>query len=171
VLAYQRQSQRELLLELSAERDTLDLARALKTPEIWELAALSHRHMTRFECIALGQAQRSYSASVAAGASALIIRLVGALSVVAATNTKATITASALTAIGSTLSGFLSVTFLNTYRLTTQQMGYYHGQPLVTCYLLHVERLLEDPDVELSLDERRAAFLRLQHSILQAAEP
>jgi hypothetical protein len=170
VLVRQRQSERELLLELSTERDVLDLVWAVETRELWELAALSHRQMTRFECTALGQAQRSYSASVAAAASALLVLLVGAVSIVVAAGTGATITASALTAIGVTLSGFVSAIFLKTYRLTVQQMGYYYGQPLVNCYLLHAERLLKDKGVHLSQDERRNAFSRVQNSLLQAAK-
>jgi len=36
---------------------------------------------------------------------------------------------------------YLSVTFLKTFTMTSKQLSYYYGQPLVHCYLLHAEWL------------------------------
>ena len=58
--------------------------------------------------------------------------------------TTAKVTAGALAAAGTVLSGFLVKTFLKAYQMASRQMSYYYGQPLVHCYLLHAEWLASE---------------------------
>jgi hypothetical protein len=73
----------------------------------------------------------------------LLVLLVGATTVLAVQGIAGQIIAGALTAVGAALSSYLSVTFLRTFQMTSKQMSYYYGQPLVHCYLLHAEWLGE----------------------------
>jgi hypothetical protein len=48
-------------------------------------------------------------------------------------------------------------------------MSYYYGQPLVNCYLLHAERLLERCGRDLGADQRREDVQEVIRTILDAA--
>ena len=162
--------QRELELEVSTERDILALIWSVERRDLWELAVVSRRQMTRFECLAVAQARVSFSASVTAAAAALAVLVGGALVMIGAASFGVSVTTAVLTAAGSALSGFLSVIFLRTYKMTSEQLSYYYGQPLVNCYLLHAERLLELAEPTQTLDERGRSVMMLVDQLLHAAD-
>ncbi len=108
-----------------------------------QLLLFNFRLMDRFSATALGQARVSFVACLVAAGATLIVLLTGSAAVLAAGTTSVQVTSGALTAVGTALSGYLSFTFLKTYEMTSRQMSYYYGQPLVHCYLLHAEWLAE----------------------------
>ncbi|TQS46086.1 TRADD-N-associated membrane domain-containing protein [Cryptosporangium phraense] len=118
------------------------------------LVAFNFQEMDRFVTIALTQAQFSFLASVVAGAAALLVLLGGTTGVLLSDSAATGISTAVLSAVGSMLSGFVSVTFLRTYQMATRQMSYYYGQPLVHCYLLHAEWLAQRFDLESSVKDR-----------------
>jgi hypothetical protein len=99
--------------------------------------------MDRFVATALGQARASYVACVIAATVGLLVLLAGTTAVLMVGSLSGQIAAGTLTAAGVALSGYLSATFLRTFGMTSRQMSYYYGQPLVHCYLLHAEWLAE----------------------------
>jgi MFS family permease len=105
------------------------------------LAKANFKQMRMFTVIALRQARMSYYASLAAASVSLLVLAFGGAVAVGVTATSGKIAAGTVTAIGVALSGFLSATFMSTYRMAARQMSYYYGQPLVHCYLLHAEWL------------------------------
>ncbi|GAA3204726.1 hypothetical protein ACFO1B_42160 [Dactylosporangium siamense] len=108
-----------------------------------QLLLFNFRLMDRFSATALGQARVSFVACLMAAGATLVVLLTGSATVLAAGTTSVQVTSGALTAVGTALSGYLSFTFLKTYEMTSRQMSYYYGQPLVHCYLLHAEWLAE----------------------------
>jgi hypothetical protein len=108
-----------------------------------QLLLFNFRLMDRFSATALGQARVSFVACLVAAGATLIVLLTGSAAVLAAGTTSVQVTSGALTAVGTALTGYLSFTFLKTYEMTSRQMSYYYGQPLVHCYLLHAEWLAE----------------------------
>jgi Cyanobacterial TRADD-N associated 2-Transmembrane domain len=131
--------------------------------------AFSHRQMTRFECVALTQATLSHLASLIAAGLGFLVLVSGAWITLTRTTGDATVTGAVMTGIGTALSGFLSVTFLRTFQITTRQMSYYYGQPMVNCYLLHAERLLERCDRGLGAEQRREDVQDVVATILDVA--
>lgn len=105
------------------------------------LAKANFKQMRMFTVIALRQARMSYYASLVAASVSLLVLAFGGAVAVGIAPTTGKIAAGSVTAVGVALSGFLSATFMNTYRMAARQMSYYYGQPLVHCYLLHAEWL------------------------------
>jgi hypothetical protein len=108
---------------------------------VQRLALFNFRQLSRFTSIAIVQGRTSYLVGLAAAGMAFIVLLSGAVVTLTFPNSGIQIASGALTAAGAALSSFVSFIFLRTYRMTTQQMSYYYGQPLVHCYLLHAERI------------------------------
>lgn len=131
--------------------------------------AFSHRQMTRFECVALTQANLSHIASLLAAGLGFVVLTGGAWITLTHASGDATVAGAIMTGVGTALSGFLSVTFLRTFEITTEQMSYYYGQPMVNCYLLHAERLLERCDRGLGADQRRQDVQEVVTTILDVA--
>lgn len=127
---------------IGTEQEAHELERAGRE-DLGPFMAFSHRQMTRFECVALTQAKASHAASLLAAALGFVVLVAGAWVTFTRGNADDTVTGAVMTGVGTALSGFLSVTFLRQYRITSEQMSYYYGEPLVNCYLLHAERLLE----------------------------
>jgi hypothetical protein len=111
----------------------------ISDPTISGLAKANFKQLRMFTVIALRQARMSYYASLVAASISLLVLTSGAAVTDGLVGTSAKITAASLTTVGVALSGFLSATFLSTYRMAARQMSYYYGQPLVHCYLLHAE--------------------------------
>jgi hypothetical protein len=118
-----------------------DIAKDIKTDALGDLVSFNFQMMERFVDVALGQARSAYSAAAIGAAAALVVLLAGTATVMATENVAAQVTAGVLAAAGVALSGYISTTFLQTFRMTSRQMSYYYGQPLVHCYLLHAEWL------------------------------
>jgi hypothetical protein len=125
------------------------------------LAKANFKQLRMFTVIALRQARMSYYASLVAASISLLVLTCGAAVTEGLAGTSAKITAASLTTVGVALSGFLSATFLSTYRMAARQMSYYYGQPLVHCYLLHAEwlalTLAEHPERKADADLWREA--------------
>jgi hypothetical protein len=153
-----RQRQRECQ-ELGA------IVEVIQNPALGKLVSFNFRLMDRFIAVALGQARASFLGCSVAAATALLVLLAGTATVVTADNAGAQVTAGVLTAAGAALSGFLSVTFLRTFEMTSRQMSYYYGQPLVHCYLLHAEWLVERFDK----DADPKARWTMHHELIRAA--
>jgi hypothetical protein len=66
--------------------------------------------------------------------------------------------------VGTVLSGFLTRTFLRAYQMTSTQMSYYYGQPLVHCYLLHAQWLASEASEH--LDD--SGKLHLRKKVIEA---
>jgi hypothetical protein len=105
------------------------------------LAKANFKQMRMFTVIALRQARMSYYASLVAASVSLLVLAFGGAVAVGVAPTTGKIAAGGVTAVGVAMSGFLSATFMKTYRVAAHQMSYYYGQPLVHCYLLHAEWL------------------------------
>jgi len=141
--------------ELIAALDTIT------DPTISGLAKANFKQLRMFTVIALRQARMSYYASLVAASISLLVLTSGAAVTDGLAGTSAKITGASLTTVGVALSGFLSATFLSTYRMAARQMSYYYGQPLVHCYLLHAEwlalALAEHPERKVDADLWREA--------------
>jgi hypothetical protein len=155
-------------LTIETEREALELEHA-GGDALGPFMAFSHRQMTRFECVALAQAKVSHAASLLAAALGFVVLIVGAWVTFTRGSVDDTVTGAVMTGVGTALSGFLSITFLRTFRITSEQMSYYYGQPLVNCYLLHAERLLERCGLDLGADQRREDVQEVIRTILDAA--
>lgn len=116
-----------------------DALRGIGDGTLSGLARANFRQMRMFTNVALRQARMSFYASLAAASVSLMLLLSGGAVASGLAGSGAKIAAASVTAIGAALSGFFTATFLKTYRITTRQMSYYYGQPLVHCYLLHAE--------------------------------
>lgn len=135
------------------ERECGELARIARTiddPALGDLITFNFRLMDRFVAVAIAQSRTSYLACVGAATAGLFVLLVGATTALTVPGLANQITAGALTAVGAAVSCYLSVSFLRPFEMTSKQMSYYYGQPLVHCYLLHAEwlgkRFEEDAD-------------------------
>ncbi|MEV4345266.1 hypothetical protein AB0J83_12385 [Actinoplanes sp. NPDC049596] len=121
--------------------------------------------MDRFVAVAIDQSRTSYLACLGSAAAGLFVLLVGATTVLSVEGLAAQITAGTLTAVGAGLSSFLSVVFLRPFQMTSKQMSYYYGQPLVHCYLVHAEWLAERFDQ----DADPAMRWKQRHELIRAA--
>lgn len=136
--------------ELIAAFDTISDA------TIRGLSKANFKQLRMFTVIALRQARMSYYVSLVAASVSFLVLASGAAVTVGLAGTSAKVAAASLTTVGVAMSGFLSATFLSTYRMTARQMSYYYGQPLVHCYLLHAEwlalMLAEHPERKVDAD-------------------
>jgi FtsH-binding integral membrane protein len=141
VVALQRARQQRLAWLTAESADLTRIAGTIKDRTLGDLISFNFRLMERFVGVAITQAQASYLACSAAATAGLLVLLVGAAVAMSVHDLASQITAGVLTTIGVAVSSYLSVTFLNTFKMTSKQMSYYYGQPLVHCYLLHAEWL------------------------------
>jgi hypothetical protein len=126
------------------ERECRELAHIAKTihdSALGDLITFNFRLMDRFVAVAVTQSQRSYLACLGAATAGLLVLLAGATAALTVHGLANQITAGALTALGAGVGSYLSVSFLRPFEMTSKQMSYYYGQPLVHCYLLHAEWL------------------------------
>jgi hypothetical protein len=131
----------------NCQTDCKDLYWALQhisDPTLQGLAWVNFKQLRTFTVIAQKQARISYYASLAAAAMSLMVLVAGSAVAIESPTTPAKATAAALATVGTALSGFLARTFLRSYQMTSLQMSYYYGQPLVHCYLLHAEWLASE---------------------------
>jgi hypothetical protein len=129
------------------------------------LAWVNFKQLRIFTVIAQKQARMSYYASLTAAAMSLLVLIAGASVAIGSPATSAKATAAALATVGTVLSGFLTRTFLRAYQMTSLQMSYYYGQPLVHCYLLHAEWVASEAGEH--LDD--AGKVRLQEKVIVAS--
>jgi hypothetical protein len=144
--------------------DSIDQAAAeIHDDALGKLISFNFRLMDRFVSVALGQAKAAYLFCAASASAALLVLLAGATTLIAATTTSAQISVGVLSVAGAALSGYISVTFMEAYKLASRHMGYYYGQPLIHCYLLHAEWLAERAG-----HGDRELYVELQKQLLSA---
>jgi hypothetical protein len=154
------------------QRECLELAtitRGIKAPALGNLISFNFRLMDRFTAVAIGQARASYAACLAAAVAALFVLLLGATVVMMVDALGGQVALGVLTAVGAALASYISVTFLRTFELTSKQMSYYYGQPLVHCYLLHAEWLGERFEKDADAANRWKIRYRLIDAALNAS--
>ena len=141
------------------------IAHTIEDPALADLITFNFRLMDRFVAVAIAQSRTSYLTCVGAAAGGLLVLLVGATTALTVHGVASQVTAGALTTVGAVVGSYLSVTFLRTFQMTSKQMSYYYGQPLVHCYLLHAEWLGKrfEPDAD---PENR---WRMRHELIRAA--
>jgi TRADD-N domain-containing protein len=152
----------------NCQTDCEDLYWALHcigNPTLKGLAWVNFKQLRTFTVIAQKQARISYYASLTAAAVSLLVLVAGSAVAIGSPTTPAKATAGALATVGTVLSGFLARTFLRSYQMTSLQMSYYYGQPLVHCYLLHAEWLASEGCRD--LDD--AHELRLREKVIDAS--
>jgi hypothetical protein len=141
IVSLQRARQERLRWLASESADLSAIAGTIRDSPLGDLISFNFRLMERFVGVAIAQAQASYLACSASAAAGLLVLFVGATMAMSVDGLASQVTAGALTTVGAAVSCYLSVTFLNTFKMTSKQMSYYYGQPLVHCYLLHAEWL------------------------------
>jgi Cyanobacterial TRADD-N associated 2-Transmembrane domain len=144
------------------------IAETIKDPALGKLISFNFRLMDRFVAVAIEQARASYLACSVAAAAALLVLLVGAATALTVRGSAGQITVGALATVGTALASYLSVTFLGTFQMTSKQMSYYYGQPLVHCYLLHAEWLGERFEQDADPTNRWAIRHQLIRAVLGA---
>jgi hypothetical protein len=146
-------------------RELAHIAETINDPALGELVTFNFRLMDRFVAVAITQSRTSYLACVGTATAGLLVLLAGATAALTVQGLTNQITAGALTAVGAAVSSYLSVSFLRPFEMTSKQMSYYYGQPLVHCYLLHAEwlgkRFEEDADP--------ANRWKVRHELIRAA--
>jgi hypothetical protein len=141
----ERRIQQDELRQCLKDCDELENALSWITNKALSGLAISNfKQMRRFTLEAVHQARRAAYACVAASWTSLMILAAGAAWVVAARDDNEQIIAAILTGLSACLSTFMTRTFFHAYHMTVRQMGYYYGQPLVHCYLLHAEWLVNE---------------------------
>jgi hypothetical protein len=117
-----------------SEFDRLDAATdEIDDHALGKLVSFNFRLMDRFIGVALGQARMSYIFCAVSASASLLVLLAGTSAILATSGTDVRVTVTVLTAAGVTLGGFLSASFLRSFSMTSRQMSYYYGQPLVHC--------------------------------------
>jgi hypothetical protein len=122
-------------------RSITEAADEIREPALAKLIAFNFRLMDRFIDVALGQAKAAYLFCAGSACAALLVLLIGTAALLSTADPAAQVAVGVLRAAGAALSGFISITFMRTFAMTSRQMSYYYGQPLVHCYLLHAEWL------------------------------
>jgi hypothetical protein len=150
-------------------RELAAIADTINDPALGHLISFNFRLMDRFAAVAIEQARASYLACSVAGTAALLVLLAGATTVLTVHGMTGQIIAGTLTAVGAALSSYLSVTFLRTFQMTSKQMSYYYGQPLVHCYLLHAEWLGKRFEEDADPTNRWKIRHQLIHAVLDAS--
>ena len=133
-----------------AERSQREIARIAelsihikKDDALADLLSFNFELMDRFVGVALTQARMAYNSCLVASSAGLMVLLGGTAAALASEQTGTQVTVAALTAVGTTLAGFIARTFQIQYGAATRQLNFYYGQPLVHCYLLHAEWLAQ----------------------------
>jgi len=146
-------------------RELAHIAETINDPALGDLITFNFRLMDRFVAVAITQSRTSYLACLGAATAGLLVLLAGATTALTVHGLTNQITVGALTAVGAGVSSYLSVSFLRPLEMTSRQMSYYYGQPLVHCYLLHAEwlgkRFEEDADP--------ANRWKVRHELIRAA--
>jgi hypothetical protein len=98
------------------------------------------------------------------GVGALLVVIGGSLTLRQG-STVGQVTVAALTAIGSTVSGYISKTFLRSYEISVRQAERYFREPLVAGYLLAAERIASQLP---SGDQKSQALTTVVRGVLDA---
>jgi len=99
-------------------------------------------------------------------AAGFIVLVVGATLVITLKSVSDQIATGSLTPLGSVLAGYVTRTYLATYRETLQQLNYYFQQPLDTSYLLAAERVTEQLPKDSESHERAKQLEKIIDKLL-----
>ena len=105
------------------------------------VTVLNRTSMEDYHRITKDQAAQSFKHSQFAMLAGLGALLLGVAVALAPSPPVVKITVGALSAIGSAISGYISSTFLTSYRVAISQINRFFQQPLVASYLLNAERI------------------------------
>lgn len=139
--ARKRLDEQHAVVALAREvQATLD--RSHDTPTMRDLLDLNRIEMAGYHQLTKGQAAKSFrNSQIAMYAGFLILCACITAIVFKDMPPEAKLSTAALGAIGTTISGFISRTFLRIHELSIAQLNRFFGQPLVSSYLLTAERV------------------------------
>jgi hypothetical protein len=133
------QEREEVVARLSHFREVAD--RIDDKLSLDNVTLLNQSMMESYHSITKTQAERSFKNSQRAMLAGLAILLAGAIGAVAAEEPTTKLALASLAGIGSTISGFISKTFLTSHAAAISQLNRFFQQPLVNSYLLNAERI------------------------------
>jgi Cyanobacterial TRADD-N associated 2-Transmembrane domain len=132
------------------------------------LAFVNFKELRIFTVIAQKQARMSYYASLVAASATLLVLVSGAAVAIGSPIGYAKIAAGVLATIGAAFSSFLVKTFLKAYQMSSRQMSYYYGQPVVHCYMLHAEWLASEAGTHLNDADRARLWEKVVDASIKA---
>jgi uncharacterized membrane protein len=135
-------------------------------PNMGDLLRLNRSEMDKYHELTIDQAAQSFKHSQIAmyvGFALLAVCIVIVVIPVTPTQTKLTVAALAL--VSTTISGYITKTFLRSHSQSVSQLNRFFNQPLVSSYLLTAERVA----VQLAEDDRNKALLSVVNEALGAA--
>ncbi len=145
----QRQIEEDARNDVAASTNALQNAKDLVV-----LIKANRRQMAAYDVLAQAQAKTAFRNSQMAMAAGLAVLIGGAVIAISVNDVATKVATASLTAIGGALSGYIAKTFLDSYKGAMRQLNFYFQQPLITSYLLAVQRLVN----ELTEDKRDAAL-------------
>ncbi|MFI2411386.1 hypothetical protein [Streptomyces sp. NPDC018947] len=160
-----RRDQAARAAQQKAEESAIDRLR--EKMELPSLIDLNRLMMDRYHDIATKQASKSFRWSLIAMGIALAAILGGASLALSKHSTPDRVLIGALAALGATLSGYLSKTYLSVYYRSLRQLNQYFNQPLLNSYFLSAQRLVEE--LPRGSDQRNALYAKIIDEILSSA--
>jgi hypothetical protein len=154
----------ERLAKAEAE-EALD--RLTSAMELKDLLLVNRKQMQAYDALARGQAASSYRIAQIAIAVGLIVLVGGSIIAIAAQDETTKITTAALTAIGGAIAGYIGRTFLVTYQRALDQLNFYFEQPLITSYILTVERIAGDISPERQDEIKDKVISRIMDALVR----
>jgi hypothetical protein len=115
----------------------------LRDPDLQNLIILNRAQIGVYQDIATGDAKRAARNSQIAMSFGFLMLIAGAALAIKVPSATSKVVVGALASLGSVLSGYIGQTFLKAQTQATNQLNYYFRQPLVTSYMLAVERLAQ----------------------------
>jgi len=112
-------------------------------PALGPAMLFNARLLDRFVCVALGQARAAYVFCAVSASVSLLILFGGATVALTAAPADSRAMIAVVTALGSALSGYLTVTFLQTYRTALRQMNCYYSRPLAEGFILQAKQIAD----------------------------
>lgn len=122
------------------------VARAVNDLPLVQLFRLNRRQLDEYHVLSVRQASISFRNATIASAVAFLILVFGALIAIQPTQDDSSrYIAGGLSALGATLSAFLSRNFFSSYKETAKQLRDYYEEPARTGRILALERLAMNP--------------------------
>jgi hypothetical protein len=112
-------------------------------PALGPAMLFNARLLDRFVCVALSQARAAYVFCAVSASVSLLVLIGGATVALTAAPADSQLLIMGVTALGSALSGYLTVTFLQTYRTALKQMNCYYSRPLAEGFILQAKQIAD----------------------------
>lgn len=134
-------------------------------PSLSLLIETNRQEILRYHGQTRNQANLSFFAGMAAMGVGLLVLVAGGIAIFNTSNVTRIAAATALTAVGSGLSGFIGATFMRAHDRALAQLNFYFQQPVVVSYFLAAERLAD------GTPERKADILEriIDRSLMTAS--